>query len=94
MEQPEGGVDMMKNLYAQLAINAVTKDEQFLNRLKTQGWYWRGIIQQIEEALPEVMDDQNKNSIANSLVPLVLNALPVNNSSVGSASVSTSEGDK
>lgn len=73
-EQLEEGVDMMK-LFFQLAINSVTKDEQFLNKLKTEGYHWRGIIQQIENALPPVMDDQDRNSLANSLVPVVLNSV-------------------
>jgi uncharacterized protein len=72
-QQPiETGVDLMK-LYVQLAINSVTKDEEFLDRLKTQGYHWRGIIQKIENSLPPVLDEQEKNSLANSLVPIALN---------------------
>ena len=46
------------------------KDSAFLNRLKTEGVPWRGVVQQIEDALPDEIE--GKNRLAYYLVRTVL----------------------
>ena len=73
-EEKSTGIDMLQAV-TQVAIQAVKNDAEFFQRLSTEGMHWRGVVQKIEEALPDVLDQQEKNRLAYSLVPTVLNNL-------------------
>ena len=73
-EEKSTGIDMLQAV-TQVAIQTVKNDAEFFQRLSTEGMHWRGVVQKIEEALPDVLDQQEKNRLAYSLVPTVLNNL-------------------
>lgn len=54
----------------QLVIQSVLQDATFLNKLKTEGMHWRGIIQKVEDSLPDEIAE--KNHLAYELVPTIL----------------------
>ena len=61
-EAPE---DVLKT-YSKAAIATVAQDKLLLDRIRGNGVPWRGVIESLEKALPDVLDDRNK--IANDLV--------------------------
>jgi DNA helicase HerA-like ATPase len=62
-------VDVM-GAYADAAIAKVASDTALLNRIKTSGIAWFGIVKALEDALPEILD--NRNNEAFKLVPRFL----------------------
>ena len=55
------------------AIEALSADQQFLQKLLTSGVPWRGVQERLKEELPE--GQSNRNDIAYRLVPAAMNAL-------------------
>jgi Helicase HerA, central domain len=56
--------------YTKGAIARVAKDTPFIDRVRTNGIPWMGIVDALEKALPSVLD--NRNAIAYELVPQFL----------------------
>lgn len=57
--------------YADAAIAKVKSDSAWIDRIRTRGMHWRGIIEKIAKALPDLLD--NRKDEANKLVPRFLN---------------------
>ncbi len=55
-EAPE---DVLKT-YSRAAIAKVAQDGVLLERIRSTGWTWKGILDALEHALPDVLDDRNK----------------------------------
>jgi hypothetical protein len=58
--------------YRRAAIAKVAADRSLITRIRKQGIPWRGIVEALENALSDVLDDRNK--IAYDLVPPFLDA--------------------
>ncbi|REJ87003.1 MAG: ATP-binding protein [Planctomycetota bacterium] len=56
--------------YSKAAIEKVAGDTQFMQRMRSNGMPWKGVVTALEEALPDVLDD--RNNIAYQLVPQFL----------------------
>lgn len=56
--------------YQKAAITRVAGDKGFIDRIRASGIPWKGIVDALEKALPNVLDDRNK--IAYDLVPQFL----------------------
>jgi hypothetical protein len=56
--------------YSAAAIEKVSSDAQFMQRIRNNGMPWKGVVTALEEALPDVLDD--RNNIAYNLVPQFL----------------------
>jgi hypothetical protein len=59
--------------YEEAAIKAVRSDGQFIEKLRRNGMPWRGVLERLKEALPDVLSDRDK--IAYGLVPKAMNAV-------------------
>jgi uncharacterized protein len=68
-ESVDRPVDVM-GTYAEAAIAKVAADVALINRIKTSGIPWYGILKALEDALPDILD--NRNSEAAKLVPRFL----------------------
>jgi hypothetical protein len=53
--------------YSEAAIAKVAQDNALLERIRSNGIPWMGVLDPLEQALPDVLDDRNK--IAYELVP-------------------------
>jgi hypothetical protein len=56
--------------YTKAAIKNVASDKQFIDRVRNHGIPWMGVVDALEKALPDVLDD--RNNIAYTLVPQFL----------------------
>jgi uncharacterized protein len=63
--------DMLSG-YNELVLQALAKDENFLQMLRNNGMPWRGVVQKIEQTLPAIIDDQEKNHLAYDLASVVI----------------------
>jgi hypothetical protein len=54
-------VDVM-GTYIKAAFAKVASDTAFMDRLRTKGIPWAGVGKTIEAALPEVLEDRNKEA--------------------------------
>jgi hypothetical protein len=63
--------DMLSG-YNELVLQALAKDENFLQMLRNNGMPWRGVVQKIEQTLPSIIDDQEKNHLAYDLASVVI----------------------
>jgi hypothetical protein len=54
------------------AIEAFSSDQQVINKLQKYGVPWRGVQENLKEALPDHVSD--RNNIAYKLVPKAMNA--------------------
>jgi hypothetical protein len=57
--------------YCKAAIKKVQADTSFLKRIRENGIPWMGVLKQLEEALPDLIDD--RNNVAHSLTPRFMN---------------------
>jgi hypothetical protein len=72
-EAPEP-IDMLGK-YIEQALTALRNDRKTLTQLRTQGITWRGVIAVLEEALPSVIDQAERNRMANAMVRTALNEI-------------------
>jgi hypothetical protein len=68
------------NSNEELAIKALSTDEQLIDKLQNNGVPWRGIQECLKEALPESLE--NRNDIAFKLVPKAMNIVFGNQNTV------------
>jgi len=71
--ETESAVDVPEDVlatYTKAAIARVAGDKSFISRIRTYGMPWRGIVDALEKALPDLLDD--RNHIAYTLVPQFL----------------------
>jgi len=71
--EEQRGSDTPEDVFAthtRAAIKKVATDKQFIDRVRSLGIPWMGIIDALEKALPELLDD--RNTIAYNLVPQFL----------------------
>ena len=50
----------MLETYSKAAIAKVAQDKVLLDRIRGNGLPWRGVVEALETALPDVLDDRNK----------------------------------
>jgi hypothetical protein len=55
------------NTYSKAAIAKVAQDKALLDRIRNNGIPWKGVLDPLQQALPDVLNDRNK--IAHGLVP-------------------------
>ncbi len=60
-------------IYIASAIDTFKNDTTTIGRIKQNGLPWMGILKVIENALPDVIDQQERNKFAYSIVPRALN---------------------
>jgi len=68
-EADESGADTPEDVfgtYSKAAIAKVSQDQTLLDRIRANGVPWRGVLEAIKEALPNVLDD--RSTIAHNLV--------------------------
>jgi hypothetical protein len=46
--------------YSKAAIANVAQDKILIDRIRTNGIPWRGVVDALEHALPDILDDRNK----------------------------------
>jgi hypothetical protein len=68
-ERQEAPVDVRES-YSRAAIAKVAGDTAFMDRIRKNGIHWRGVVDALEKALPDVVADRNK--MAYDLVPRFL----------------------
>ena len=68
-EPPEAPVDVM-DTHKKAAIAKVASDKALIERIRKNGIPWKGIVDALEQVLPDVLADRNK--VAYDLVPRFL----------------------
>jgi hypothetical protein len=63
--------DMLSG-YNELVLQALANDDNFLQMLRNNGMPWRAVVQKIEQILPAIIDDQEKNHLAYDLALTVI----------------------
>ena len=76
----------------ELAIKALSTDEQLIEKLQNNGVPWRGIQESLKEALPE--SQGNRNDVAFKLVPKAMNIVFGNQNTVWKTEKRPSKGGK
>jgi hypothetical protein len=73
-EKPDEPVDVLEE-YAAIALNGFRNNKPTLDRIRRTGLPWRGVQQSLFEALPDVLDTQERNNLAYRLVPRAMNEI-------------------
>jgi hypothetical protein len=55
------------------AISKLKKNEALIDRIKTRGIHWRGMIEELEKVLPDTISDKNK--VAHNNVSTAMNEI-------------------
>jgi len=71
-ENGDEGEDVLER-YISSAIEIFKNNILLISRLKQKGLPWREVITVLENALPDVIDAQDRNKVAHSIVPRALN---------------------
>lgn len=63
----------VSEMYINSAIETFKNDTTTIERIKQNGWPWMGILKVLENGLPDVIDQQERNKFAYRIVPRALN---------------------